>query len=197
MHLVDWQAIGLGSLDVDAGIDDRLRPARRLADIESYLAWAGDGGSHPVPEAAAAWLRANVPESTGPPSLCWGDARIGNQLFADHRVQAVLDWEMVHIGDPRWDLAWFIWMDRHHSEGCDAPRIPGFASPKDTVARWEERTGRKADDLGWWQVLAGLCFASVMVRLAQLLVEFGFFPPESDFAHTNTGVTFLAAELDH
>lgn len=196
VSLVDWQGLGLASLDADPSVEDRLRPARRLDEMESYLAWASEGGSNPVPEAAVQWLRENLPISVGPPALCWGDARIGNQLFVEHRVRAVLDWEMVHIGDPMWDLAWFLWLDRHHSEGTGAPRIAGFASYDDTAARWEQRTGRVAHALEWWQVLAGLGFASVMVRLAQLLVEFGFFPPESDFAHTNTGVTFLAAELD-
>ncbi len=196
VHAVDWRALGLDDLegaDVPAG----GHAAARLAWWEHYLDWAAAGAPQPVPEAARAWLRANLSaQEEAAPALCWGDARIGNQLFAGHRVQAVLDWEMVHVGDPRWDLAWFLWMDRHHSEGVGAPRLPGFPSSEDTVARWEASTGRSATALGWWQVLAGLGFAAVMVRLSHLLVAFEIFPADSDFAHTNTGVTFLAAELE-
>jgi len=195
IHRVDWQELGLDGLE-GATTAPGDHAAERLAWWDRYLAWAAAGAPQPVPEAAVAWLRANRPADGADPALCWGDARIGNQLFAGHRVQAVLDWEMVHIGDPQWDLAWFLWMDRHHSEGVGSARLPGFPSAADTVARWEECTGRSAGALGWWEVLAGLGFAAVMVRLSHLLVAFELFPPDSDFAHTNTGVTFLAAELD-
>jgi aminoglycoside phosphotransferase (APT) family kinase protein len=94
------------------------------------------------------------------------------------------------------DLGWFIWLDRHMAEGIGMPRLPGFDSYDDTVARWEERTGRDAADLAWHQVLAGLGFAAVMVRLSRLLVEFDLFPTDSDFEHTNPACTLLAAELD-
>ena len=35
-----------------------------------------------------------------------GDFRFGNVLYDDTRVTAMLDWEMVHLGDPLEDLAW-------------------------------------------------------------------------------------------
>lgn len=194
IHGVDWRAAGLG--DLDPGTQAGSRLAQRLTAWEDYLAWAGDGRSQPVPEAAAAWLRANLPADDGPPALCWGDSRIGNQLFVDHRVVAVLDWEMVHIGDPVQDLAWFVWLDRHHSEGTGETRLPGFPSYAETVERWGATTGRSAGNFAWHQVQAGLGFAAVMVRLASLLSVFDLVPLEADFEHTNTGVTFLRAELE-
>jgi len=198
VHLVDWRQLGLDGLEGSATPAGGAA-ADRLAWWEGYLAWAAAGESQPVPEAAVAWLRHNRPAAgtgSAPPALCWGDARLGNQLFTGGRVRAVLDWEMVHVGDPVWDLAWFLWMDRHHSEGSGATRLPGFPSTAATVARWEEVTGRTAVDLEWWTVLAGLGFAAVMVRLSHLLIALELFPAGSDFARSNTGVTFLASELD-
>jgi aminoglycoside phosphotransferase (APT) family kinase protein len=189
IHLVDWQALGLDGIPVQA-------PAERLEWWVDLLTWAAKDRPQPVPEAAVAWLRANVPKSDAPHTLCWGDSRIGNQLFVDGEVTATLDWEMVHVGDPLHDLSWYIWLDRHMAEGIGAERLPGFDSYDDTIARWEARTGRSAEDLAWYQVLSGLGFAAVMVRLSHLLVVFDFFEEDSDFDRTNSAVTLLAAELD-
>ena len=181
--------VDLGAIDVSF-----LRPgehgggtlAQRLEYWERYLAWAADGREQPVPEAALAWLRDNLPATEGERALCWGDARIGNQLFRDFEVQAILDWEMVHVGDPVWDLAWFVWLDGHFSEGCERPRLPGLPSERATVARWERLTGRTVQDFGWHKVLAGLAFGSIMVRLGGLLEHFEIFP-------ASTGSTWPAA----
>ena len=35
-----------------------------------------------------------------------GDYRIGNFLELDGRISAILDWELVHLGDPMEDLGW-------------------------------------------------------------------------------------------
>src|SRR4030095_316030 len=35
-----------------------------------------------------------------------GDFRIGNFLVADGRITAILDWELVRLGDPLEDLGW-------------------------------------------------------------------------------------------
>ena len=47
-------------------------------------------------------------------------------VFQDAGCAAVLDWEMVTVASPALDLAWWIFIDRHHSEGCETPRLAGF-----------------------------------------------------------------------
>jgi aminoglycoside phosphotransferase (APT) family kinase protein len=61
----------------------------------------------PLPLVAHAfgWLRANTPAATRV-SFVHGDFRLGNVLYDGDRVRAMLDWEMVHLGDPLEDLAW-------------------------------------------------------------------------------------------
>ena len=54
---------------------------------------------------AFSWLRANAPVAERV-SIVHGDLRVGNFLAARGRVTALLDWEMVHLGDPVEDLAW-------------------------------------------------------------------------------------------
>uniref|UniRef100_UPI00202888D2 phosphotransferase n=1 Tax=Caballeronia sp. ATUFL_F1_KS39 TaxID=2921766 RepID=UPI00202888D2 len=79
-----------------------------------YLAWASDGKPQPTVDAGLAWLLANQPQDE-PVGLSWGDARVGNMIFSDARCVAVLDWEMVALGNPEQDLGWWLFLDWHHS----------------------------------------------------------------------------------
>ena len=74
-------------------------------------------------------------EPTEPIGLVWGDAKLGNILFGSAgEAQAVLDWEMVALGNPMRDLAYWLFLDRHYSEGYGLPRLPGFPSRQQTVS---------------------------------------------------------------
>lgn len=199
VHAVDWRARGLADLDPCPDGDSRL--AARVDEWAAMLAWASPDARQAVPEAGLAWLRQHQPSDVDEPALCWGDSRIGNQLFAGRtsaatvHVAAVLDWEMVHVGDPVQDLGWFTWMDHTLSAGLDVPRLPGFPPTAETVARWEAATGRSAEHHRWAEILAGVGFAIVMVRLTGLLKDSELFSRESDYESTNMGCTTLEAAL--
>jgi aminoglycoside phosphotransferase (APT) family kinase protein len=169
---------------------------RQLGQYARFLAWAAQGREQPTCEAALAWLRRERPPQTDPPAICWGDARLGNQVFLDGRCVAVLDWEMVTLGDPEQDLAWFLFFDRHHSAGVDAPRLPGFPSPEETVARYEEWTGRTVRHLRYYEVFAAFRFSVIMIRVARQLQAFGLLPEDSGFERDNTATRMLAGMLD-
>ena len=109
------------------------------------------------------FLKANVP-TDGTPALCWGDSRAGNVIFRDNAVVAVLDWEMANIGDPRSDVAWWIWIDRCNSEGLGAERLPGLPAPSDVYARWSELTGRSARGIEWFELFTVVRFAIILER---------------------------------
>jgi aminoglycoside phosphotransferase (APT) family kinase protein len=193
VHRVDWKALGLEFLEAPgvgtAGFDDQLEY------YERYFAWAAAGGSFPIIEATLAWVQANRPATDEPKALCWGDARIGNMIFSDYRCAAVLDWEMVTLGDPAQDLGWWLFLDRHHAEGTGVPRLPGFPGRDETVARWEQRSGRSAGDLDFYEVFAGLRFAVVMIRVARLAVQYELMPPDTDLASNNAVTRLLATIL--
>jgi aminoglycoside phosphotransferase (APT) family kinase protein len=61
----------------------------------------------PYPAVAFAfqWLKSHTPVAERI-SLVHGDYRLGNFLFEDERITALLDWEMAHLGDPAEDIAW-------------------------------------------------------------------------------------------
>lgn len=193
IHRLDVDALGLGFVDRPelgrTGID------QQLGYYERFLDWAG-AGELPDARRALAWLRAHQPEETGPPCLLWGDARIGNVVFQDFEPRAVLDWEMVTLGQPEVDLAWFLYFDRHHSEGYETPRLAGFPPPEATLARYESLLGRPMRDLAYYEVFAALRFAIIMARLGVLFMQVGWMPPDSDFPTANTAARLLRVILE-
>ena len=115
-------------------------------------------------------------------------------IFRENRVQAVIDWEMVTLGSPITDLGWWLFLDRHHSEGLGAPRLPGFPAYDETVARYEEWSGFDAGHVDYYQIFAAFRFAVIMIRLAQQMVEYGVMPADTDY-ETNNTVTRMLAKL--
>lgn len=199
VHRVDWRGLGLG--DLDPCPDGGSRLGQRVDEWAEMLAWASPDERQEVPELGLAWLRENQPPDTDDPTLCWGDSRISNQLFvgcdraSTVEVAAVLDWEMVHVGDPVQDLGWFTWLDHTLSAGLDVPRLPGLPSAAETAERWEAATGRSAEHHRWAELNAGVGFAVVMVRLTELLKDTGMFPSDTDFARTNMACVALERAL--
>jgi aminoglycoside phosphotransferase (APT) family kinase protein len=141
--------------------------------------------SVPVARRALAWLKENQP---GPEEsvLCWGDARIGNVMYdeAGHRL-AVLDWEMVSLGSPAQDVAWALFLDRHHSEGMEVERLAGFPSTAETIARYEAKTGRTLHNLDYYEVFAGFRFSVIMGKLAHIFKDRELIPADNDLGQNN------------
>ena len=123
--------------------------------------------------------RAHAPADDPEITVCWGDARINNQLFDDdYHVAAVVDWEMVTLADPMMDLGWWLFLDRHFHEGTGARRAWRASRPARRWSRYYEQvSGRTARDLEFYEVFAGFRFAVVMMRITSLLVEFELMPP--------------------
>lgn len=184
----DWRALGLHFVDRD-----------EFDYVEQYYAWAlkESNEDNPILESALAWIGANRPAPSPEPALCWGDARPGNLLFQEFEVAAVLDWEMVEIGDPIMDLGWWLFLQRYHTVGSSLPLPPGFLDEAATVKRWEELTGRTVDPdvLHFYLVWAGVRFGIVMMRLATLFKLFGLIPEEADMGRNNPVLNVLQAEL--
>ncbi|MCM3882554.1 phosphotransferase family protein [Frankia sp. R82] len=129
-------------------------------------------------QAAGAWLRAHPPAEHHPPTLLWGDARLGNLIFQGERVAALLDWEMMSIGQPESDLAWYLHMDRYLGEGVGVPHLPGLPGRVATVRRYAELLGRPLDDLGPYLLFASVRHTLLAARVTRLIREHGLLPPD-------------------
>jgi aminoglycoside phosphotransferase (APT) family kinase protein len=101
----------------------------------------------------------------------------------------------VTLADPMMDLGWWLFLDRHFHEGMPAPRLEGFPTREEMVARYEQASGRSARDLEFYEVFGGLRFAVVMMRIKHLLVDFELMPPDTDMAENNAVTRVLADML--
>lgn len=191
IHKLDWEDLGFGFLDQPRRGTRGL--AQQISYYESYLAWAARGKPQPITERAFAWIKAHLPEQERI-SLCWGDSRIGNMIFRDGKCQAVLDWEMVCLGDGEQDLAWWLFLDRHHSEGMFSERLPGFPDRQETVARYEDLLQHRVHNLSFYEMWAGFRFAVIMMRIAQMMIAYDVLPPDSEL-ETNNIVTQLLEKM--
>jgi aminoglycoside phosphotransferase (APT) family kinase protein len=105
------------------------------------------------------WLEANRPRmsESSLPVLVHGDFRMGNLIVDGSDLAAVLDWELVHIGEACEDLAWFC--IRAWRFGAPASLGAGGLGSIDSFLRAYEEASGTAVDRGvfhWWLVLATL-----------------------------------------
>ena len=189
VHTADWESLGFDFLDRPElgarGLD------QQLAYYRSFMDWALGDDAHPVCQRAYEWLDANRPGDE-PLRLCWGDARIGNMIFRDERCVAVIDWEMAVLGNPVQDLAWYIYLDRHHCEGIGVERLDGLPSRVETVAFWERATGLPAaGTLDYYEIFAAFRFAVIMVRVGRQMMHYELLPADSDFHVQNPASALL------
>jgi len=150
---------------------------------------------YPLLPRAQRWLHANRPPDE-PVAVCWGDSRLGNQIFNDTTCAAVIDWEMVRLGDPVQDLAWWIALDRCFSEGLGVERLPGLPDRNATIARWEALVGRAARHFEYYEVLALYKVTAIMARVSLQLLHYEYLPRESNMDGDNLASQTLARVLD-
>ncbi len=158
---------------------------QELAYYENFYRWTYPDEVHPHVEPGLAWLRANKPPQPEKPRLVWGDSRIGNMIFDGPRCLAVIDWEMARLGDPMMDLAWGLFLSRYHTEGTGLPNLPGFRNREETIAYYEEKSGRSAEHVAYYEVLAGMRFSVILISLGKQMKHYEVLPEEVNFEVEN------------
>lgn len=130
------------------------------------------GEPSPTFELALRWLDANRPAPTGR-AIVHGDFRLGNLIVGHDGLRAVLDWELVHEGDPVEDLGWLC--VRAWRFGAPLP-VGGFGTREDLLASYRQAGGAEIDPevLRWWEVLNTLkwgmiCMAQASVHLTGVM----------------------------
>lgn len=134
-----------------------------------FIEWLAGDGPVPVLEAAHARLKSLWPANR-PEGMVWGDSRLGNMMFDEnYQVIAVMDWEQPSLGGALNDLAWFVVSAQTwHSATDTRPYLEGMGSDEETIAMWEELTGKSAADLDWYIDFTHLKMACLGTRMGRL-----------------------------
>jgi aminoglycoside phosphotransferase (APT) family kinase protein len=156
---VDEVQVGLGDLGKVDGFLGR-QVARWRNELDGYAkfeAWSGPAALGDV-DTVGRWLDAHCP-SHMQPGIIHGDYHIGNVIYSESgSLLAIVDWEMVTLGDPLVDLGRLLmsWPD----SGAVKPytmrveTLDGFPARHEMIARYAERSQRDLNQLPWFEVLA-------------------------------------------
>ncbi len=188
VHRLDWSERAFVNSGRPIGFDGEIQY------WDGYIDFCGGDISAPV-RRAWDWVRTNKPSDITT-ALCWGDSRMGNQMFSGTTCIGLLDWEMACLSDPRQDLAWFIYFDDVFSTGLGVARLGGIPTRDESIARYEELTGKKVNNLDFFDVFSGVRFALIMQRLFSLQLEMGKLPNDSLMPRDNFITAHLAKMCD-
>ena len=136
----------------------QLRHYRDLYDAYDY--------PHPVFELAFKWLEPRLAKAKRQ-TLVHGDFRHGNLLISPARVEAVLDWELTHIGDPLEDIGWIC--TNSWRFGVAEKVVGGFGDLEDLLAGYESAGGGHVDveDVRSWIVYGSLKWGVMCMTMYQ------------------------------
>jgi aminoglycoside phosphotransferase (APT) family kinase protein len=144
IQAVDWRRAGLGKA-ATAPSPENFPATAAIADMQDLVASrAGSKWSIlPAWRDAGEWLLRNQPETDpGDLVLVHGDYKLGNHIWRQGRIVAVLDWELATVGDPMQDLGYAC----HSIMREQSPELMSMLLPYDElIAAYESASGRTAD----------------------------------------------------
>lgn len=118
-------------------------------------------------EDCATALRASAPAMEHP-VVVHGDYRLGNMLCDGTRVNAVIDWEIWSISDPRLDLSWMLFFTEEADHPVASGRTgSGMPSDRELLAAYEKARGAAVRDLEWFDALTRYKEAAAMALIAK------------------------------
>ena len=121
---------------------------------------------HPVFEVAFKWLETRLKPMVNP-KLVHGDFRNGNLLISTQGIEAVLDWELTHIGDPLEDVGWLC--TNSWRFGQSAKVVGGFGDLNDLLTAYAASGGVRyaPDDVRTWIVFGSLKWGIMCMTMYQ------------------------------
>jgi len=154
--LIDECARALAAIHRTPVSELPLAPAPSVTSQLDTLESLHRGFGVPVPTFSLVfrWLRSRIPPARES-ALVHGDFRTGNLLVDERGLAAVLDWELVHLGDPLEDLGWFCVPAWRFGSPLPAG---GFGDRASFFAAYERAAGGSVDPdhARFWEVFGTL-----------------------------------------
>ncbi|HEY1631826.1 MAG TPA: phosphotransferase family protein [Rhizomicrobium sp.] len=133
----------------------QLRRYRDLYDAYDY--------PHPMFEYAFKWLEPRMAKAKRQ-TLVHGDFRHGNLMISPSGVEAALDWELTHIGDPLEDIGWIC--TNSWRFGAADKVVGGFGDLEDLLAGYDDPSVN-IDDVRTWIVYGSLKWGVMCMTMYQ------------------------------
>lgn len=164
VHALDWRALGLGEVLEAPDDHPSLIELRRWEQVllQDQLE------AYPELDLVLAHLTESAPACTEV-TLVHADFKPGNVLVdRDDRIVALLDWELVHLGDPLEDLGWVTQPLRTREH-----LIPGTWERDDLIAHYAATRGTGVDEaaVAWWNLFSGFKTAVMQISGLRSFVE--------------------------
>jgi len=152
----DWDRGGLPDRQWEAPTPDPVRDLRAILGTFEQAS--------PAFEVAIRTLEADPPPARRPVTV-HGDLRLGNLIVGPRSLRAVIDWELVHAGNPAEDLGWLC--VKAWRFGVDAPAA-GVGTREELLAAYRAAGGAdiSLDELRWWEILGTLRWGVICMSQA-------------------------------
>lgn len=167
LHLLDWEAIGLGELRKDGQFMERQVKGwiKRYAGSQTDDITAMDE--------VGAWLEKKIPKDSGA-ALIHNDYKFDNVMLGENNlasIAGVLDWEMATIGDPLADLGTALgyWAEPGDNAisttQCFLTVLPGAPTRREFADRYAEKTGADLSNIHYYYVFALYKLAVILQQI--------------------------------
>jgi aminoglycoside phosphotransferase (APT) family kinase protein len=197
IHAIAPDHHDLGFLEVGQPGSSSLE--RHLNHWKEYQAWVVQDAPSPLLAECFAWLVDNFPAEVSQDRLSWGDSRIGNMMFRDHQVVAVLDWEMAGVAPPEVDLGWMCYLHLFFQDlatQLGVPGLPDMFRPVDVAEAYAKVSGRVPAELTWYLAYAAMRHGAIMRRVSERAIFFGEAEMPDDIDDLIVHRATLSAMLD-
>ncbi len=138
-----------------------------LAHWRTALLDAAPAEMVPRQLAALDWLRDHIPPGADEaPAVCLGDARLVNGVVVGTDVRALVDFEVVYVGNPAADVGYNQFFDDLQRRHVAVP-LPGLPTADETWERWGRATGRPTGDREYWTAFSAtiLCITATRAMI--------------------------------
>lgn len=178
------------ALDADPAVE-------RIRQWRDFTVWASETGIPPQ-GLMDAWdiLEKTLPARPDHVSINWGDAKLGNVMFRDFEVAALLDWELCGVSAAEEDLTGLIAVDAVLASASPTGRIDGFLSHDETITAYEDILQRALLGTTWWYVFALAKMAAEVHRLLLRSQQRGAIPAGLDIESVNVALPPLTEALE-
>lgn len=160
IHGIDVVATGLAPHLETHGAEDLVR--------NTWSVYRAFQTPQPMIDYAARWLLERLPPAR-PARLVHADFRNGNLMMSPEKgVIGVLDWELVHLGDPVRDLGW-VCVNNWRFGRADLP-VGGFGTIEDLLDGYASVSGERVDPehVRFWMVFGSYWWAVTCLTMAKM-----------------------------